>query len=84
MPAYAGIFIFCKNLRILDFANANGVRTLRAVANLERNLVSLLELIERNVLELVGMEEKILIAAFNLDEAEALVVLLDDNSFLHT
>ena len=72
---------------ILDLADAEGVRALRTVSDGERNLVSLLEFVERNVLELVGMEEKILCAfrrSINLDEAEALLVLLDYCAVLHS
>lgn len=72
---------------VLDLADAEGVRALRAVTDSERDLVSLLELIERNVLELVGMEEEVLRAfrrAFDLDEAEALLVLLDYCAVLHS
>jgi hypothetical protein len=68
----------------LDLADVEGVRALRAVADFKRNFISFLELVERNVLEFVGMEEKILLAAFDFDKAEALLVLLDDYSFLHT
>lgn len=68
----------------LDLADVEGVRALRALADLERDFVSLLELFERNVLEFVGMEEKVLGLAIALDETEALLVLLDDYSFLHT
>ena len=87
MSAYADIFIFCKNLKVLDFADANGVRAFRAVADLKRNLVSFLEFSERNVLELVGMEEKILRTircSGDFDEAESLLVHFDDCSFFHT
>ena len=71
----------------LDLADVDRVRALWALANLERDLVSLAELVERNVLELVGVEEEILRAvrlAINFDEAEALVVLLDYCTVLHT
>ena len=68
----------------LDLADVEGVWAFWAVADLKRDLVSFLEFIERNVLELVGMEEKILCLAIAFDEAEAFLVLLDDYSFLHT
>ena len=77
----------CFESRSLDLADVEGVLALRAVADLERDLVSLAELVERNVLELVGVEEEILRAvrlAINFDEAEALVVLLDYCTVLHT
>ena len=64
----------------LDLADSEGVRALRAVSDCERNLVSFLELIERNVLELVRVEEKVLCAfrrAVDFNKAEALLVLLD-------
>lgn len=83
-PRERGVVIVAISL---DLADANGVRALRAVADGERNLVSLLELVERNVLELVGVEEKILRAfccAINLDEAKALIVLLYYGTILHT
>ena len=71
----------------LDLADVDRVRALWALANLERDLVSLAELVERNVLELVGVEEEVLRAfcrSIDFDEAKALVVLLDDCSFFHT
>lgn len=71
----------------LDFADVKGVRALWAFADLKGDLVAFLELIERNVLELVGMEEKILRTfrrAFDFDEAEALLVLLDYCAVLHS
>ncbi len=85
-PAKAGRFVFAQS-NCLDLADVEGVRAFWAVANLKRELVSFLELIERDVLELIGMEEKILRTvrcAGNFDEAEALLVLLDDCSFFHT
>ena len=68
----------------LDLGDVDGVRALWALADFERDLVSLAELIERNVLELVCVEEEVLSCAFILDEAEAFLVLLYYNSFLHT
>ena len=71
----------------LDLADSDGVRALRAVADLEGDLVSLLKLVERNVLELVGMEEKILRAfrrAVDFNKAETLLVLLDYSTILHS
>ena len=69
---------------VLDLADVEGVRALWAVADLKRDLVPLLELVERNVPELVGVEEEILCLAITLDEAEALVVLLDYYAVFHT
>ena len=71
----------------LDLADVESVRALRAVADLKRNLVPLAELVERNVLELVGMEEQVLRTvrcSVDFDEAEALLVLLDYCTVLHT
>ena len=71
----------------LDLADIESIRALRALSDLKRDFVSFLKLVKRNVLELVGMEEKIFVAVFgavDFDEAEAFVVLLDDYSFLHT
>ena len=68
---------------MLDLADVESVRSFRAVADLKRNLVSFLKLIKRNVSELIGMEEKIFLASFDFDEAEAFVIFLDDCSFLH-
>src|SRR3989344_2832073 len=72
-----GVFLHRSNL---DLADVERVRAFRAVPDLERDLVALLKLIERNVPELVGVEEKILRAfrrAAHLDEAETFFVLLD-------
>src|SRR3989344_3552684 len=79
-----GVFLHRSNL---DLADVERVRAFRAVPDLERDLVALLKLIERNVPELVGVEEKILRAfrrAAHLDEAETFFVLLDDYSIFHT
>ena len=65
---------------VLDLADVEGVWAFWAVADLKADLVSFLELVERNVLELVGMEEQILRTircSVDFDEAEALIVLLD-------
>ena len=83
-PAKDGTFF---RLIRLDLADVESVRALRAVADLKRNLVPLAELVERNVLELVGMEEQVLRTVrcpVDFDEAEALIVLLDYGTILHT
>ena len=84
-PVCDGTLFFC--LIRLDLADVESVRALRAVADLKRNLVPLAELVERNVLELVGMEEQVLRTVrcpVDFDEAEALLVLLDYCTVLHT
>lgn len=80
----AHAFACAFSCRSLDLANVDCVWAFRAVSNLERNRVSLLDLVERNVLELVGVEEKVLCLAITLDEAESLVGLLGYNSLLHS
>ena len=82
VPLKSGTFF--ARFNCLNLADVEGVWAFWAVADLKRDLVSFLELIERNVLELVGMEEKILCLAIAFDETEAFLVLLDDYSFLHT
>ena len=71
----------------LDLADVESVWALWAVADLKGYLVSLLELVERNVPELVGVEEEVLRTvrcSVDFDEAEALIVLLDYFTILHT
>lgn len=71
----------------LDLADVLGVGALWAVLDLEGESVALLELVERNVLERVGMEEKVLRAfrrAIDFNKAEALQVLLDYCAVLHS
>lgn len=68
----------------LDFADIEGVRSFWAVANFERDLVSLLKLIKCNVLELVGMEEKVFITTLDFNKAETLDIFCCYGSFLHT
>jgi hypothetical protein len=67
----------------LDFVDADSVRSFLAFADLERNSVSLLELVERNVLELIGMKEEIFLLSIALDEAETFISFLGYCSFLH-
>ncbi len=71
----------------LNLANASGIRALRAVANGERNLVSLSKFVKRDVLKFVRVKEKILgtfWCPINFYEAEALFVLLNYCAVLHT
>jgi len=78
---------FLAQSNCLDLADVEGVRTFRAVADFKRDFVSLLELVKRNVPELVGVEEQVLRTirrSVDFDEAEALTVLLDYGTILHT
>ena len=69
---------------VLDLADVEGVRALRAVADFEGHFVPFLERVERNADELVGMEKEILLLTRDLDKAEALISEASDGSFLHT
>ncbi len=58
-PHGCAVFFVC--LIVLDLADVDGVWALWALTDFKGNLVPFLELVERNVLEFVGVEEKILV-----------------------
>ncbi len=60
-----------------------GLRTLVALLNLELQGVALLEVIERRIHQLVGVEEEVLLLSFDFDESEALIGETSYDAFLH-
>src|SRR4030042_5706650 len=54
----------------LDFLDFRRVRTFRAFADFELNLVSFLQIIELNTDEFIRMEEEVLVATFLGDETK--------------
>ncbi len=75
--------LFVYLTRELDLADVEGVRALRALSNLKRNCISFTKLVERNVLELIAVEEEILFLTLLLDETKTLVGLFGYDTLVH-
>ena len=63
--------------------DVDGCRSFFADRHLKCHRVALLQVIEFNALELIGMEEDILLLTFNSDEAKSSVCKTSNGSFLH-
>ncbi len=75
-----GAFLFGH----LDLVYVDCVRAFWALSDFKRNFVSLLELIKRNVSELVRVKEKIFVLVLTFDETKTVLSLFrNDSFFLH-
>ena len=74
---------FAQTDEVLDSADFDRVRALRAFCDLKADLVAFAEFVELYVDELVGVEKEIFFATFDFDEPETLIGETGNCSFLH-